>query len=181
MKFYKLLMGSTGVSVEEITIPLGMTLTGFDFSDAQHGVLLGDDEWFTRVYWTDNGGVTWNECSTWLPKGLKQVKLINNLLNGYVFGRQNILVMLDDGLPLKREENTAAKLSIYPNPANRYITIEASMKSARLEIFNETGYRVLSSEVVLPARVPIQNLKNGIYFYRITNENRSYTGKFIKN
>ncbi|NPV37406.1 MAG: T9SS type A sorting domain-containing protein [Bacteroidales bacterium] len=179
-KFYKLLIGSTGVSVEEIAIPLGITLTGFDFSDALHGVLLGEDEWFTHVYWTNSGGAAWNECATWLPKGLNQVKLINNFLNGYVLGRDNILVMLDDAMPLSHEENNAAKLSVYPNPTNRYLIFDAGIKSARIEIYNETGLRVMSSEVDLPTRIPVQQLKKGLYFYRITFDNQSYTGKFLK-
>jgi hypothetical protein len=161
-------------------IPQGITIAGLDFSDATHGVLLGNDGWFTHVYWTDSGGAAWNECATWLPKGLNQVKLINNFLNGYVLGRDNILVMLDDAMPLSHEENNAAKLSVYPNPTNRYLIFDAGIKSARIEIYNETGLRVMSSEVDLPTRIPVQQLKKGLYFYRITFDNQSYTGKFLK-
>lgn len=178
-RLFKLFTASS--SLYEIMIPQGITIAGLDFSDATHGVLLGNDGWFTHVYWTDNGGAAWNECDYWLPKGLNQVKLINNFLNGYVLGRDNILVMLDDAMPLSHEENNAAKLSVYPNPAYRYLIFDAGIKSARIEIYNETGLRVMSSEVVLPARIPVQQLKKGIYFYRITFENQSYTGKFFKN
>jgi hypothetical protein len=123
----------------------------------------------------------WNESATWLPKGLTQVKLINNLLNGYVFGRDNILVMLDDGLSLGQTERQRESILVYPNPAQRYITFMTPSIGGRLEIYDASGVLVLSSEMVFPATLPVDHLKKGIYIYRIVGDNHNFTGKFFKN
>jgi hypothetical protein len=47
-RLFKLFTASS--SLYEIMIPQGITIAGFDFSDATHGVLLGNDGWFTHVY-----------------------------------------------------------------------------------------------------------------------------------
>jgi|GEM_PF-1387435 hypothetical protein len=60
-------------------------------------------------------------------------------------------------------------VSIYPNPATSYITINASPGYANLtlEIFNMTGKLLLSRAVTTNTQIPIEQLSTGIYLFRV--------------
>lgn len=192
-KFYVLHMQSAGVVPAEKNIPQGVTLTGLDFSTNAHGVLLTEDSRFTKVYATNNAGQTWSlvhftdeagyspPVYTSLPKGIKYVKLTNNNLNGYLFGKGNRLIHLDDGFPLGETNQAGAPLSVFPNPAGSQITFQAGPGRGILEIFSVSGALFYQSEQDFPAKLGLTDWPSGVYFYRIILGTGIYTGKFIRN
>ncbi len=72
---------------------------------------------------------------------------------------------------------------IFPNPANEFIEIETGLSNFALEIIDSSG-RAFTTRAFenTPTRIEIQNLPPGIYFLKISNEqkDRVYVKKFIK-
>ncbi len=73
------------------------------------------------------------------------------------------------------------QISIYPNPANNFLTIELATANQILNVFDLTGKLVatnnLSEEV---NTINISNLENGFYVYTLVNENNiATTGNFV--
>ena len=71
-------------------------------------------------------------------------------------------------------------LDFYPNPANEYLTIKSDIHSGNAEISDITGRIVLSQAVSSPVKINIENLVNGIYFIKITEEGKTFKARFIK-
>ncbi len=73
--------------------------------------------------------------------------------------------------------------NVYPNPASNFITIGTEFTgNADFIIYNPEGKKLLkvklsSNKVV----IPISNLNNGVYIFRIINNSDSFTGKLIIN
>jgi len=80
--------------------------------------------------------------------------------------------------------NTSLDLSIHPNPASNFITINNIdfAEIANIEIFNIIGKKVLSFNNDITSEViNISDLDNGIYIIRITDQNfNTYTQNFSK-
>jgi hypothetical protein len=72
-------------------------------------------------------------------------------------------------------------ISLYPNPANRMVTISVKDKTAidEVEIYNQTGQKVL---LVKPVKntLDISSLQPGIYYCRLKTDNQVITKKIIK-
>lgn len=65
---------------------------------------------------------------------------------------------------------------IYPNPANKYLTIESKVPILKFEISNALGEK-FSSEF-LNNKINIENLPQGLYFLSFITENKIYYSKF---
>jgi photosystem II stability/assembly factor-like uncharacterized protein len=75
-------------------------------------------------------------------------------------------------------------VKVYPNPNNGKFTVELeNFENAIITIYSISGTRILQSQVHASEKLPINlpNLKNGIYFLQVTENNKMYTRKFIVN
>jgi hypothetical protein len=72
------------------------------------------------------------------------------------------------------------KIRVFPVPAKDYIIIDAEINS-KLEIFNIKGQKVYSKEITNDKVINISNLSSGTYIFYVIENNKKYTGKFIKN
>jgi len=78
------------------------------------------------------------------------------------------------------EENASdASLKIYPNPVNDYLNIDG-IYSGTAEISDLTGRMVLSQTISSPVKINTEKLVDGIYFIKLSADNKIYNGKFIK-
>jgi hypothetical protein len=70
---------------------------------------------------------------------------------------------------------------IYPNPASDFIVIELSGAStAKVEILNLTGNRVLSQEILSSGKMDITTLPKGLYLLRVNIGGEVHTEEIIK-
>jgi len=72
---------------------------------------------------------------------------------------------------------------VYPNPGNN-LQLETSVKNYMLQLYDTRGVLVYRSHIISGYSKHItNNLKTGLYLYRIVNEDRELleTGKWIKN
>ena len=73
------------------------------------------------------------------------------------------------------------KFTIYPNPANDFITLDSDEELAKIEIYNILGKCVLSQENCKNNRIDINTLQSGVYYIKATLiTGQILTHKFIK-
>jgi hypothetical protein len=71
-------------------------------------------------------------------------------------------------------------VSIYPNPAQNQITISGLNQESTIEIFTLSGVKLKTINFVGTTQLNL-NLASGMYFAKITSENKSTTKKLIVN
>ena len=78
-------------------------------------------------------------------------------------------------------EQTGNNITLYPNPVNDKLTIEAEAALGTVEIYNLMGALVYSQKgCTNKVEVNTSDLQSGIYFIRMTNDNASETRRFVK-
>ena len=79
------------------------------------------------------------------------------------------------------DENTAAAIDIFPNPARDYIQLGEINGQAQLNIYNQLGENVCQrTNVFSNETISISHLPAGIYFVKITTKEGVNTQKIIK-
>ena len=71
-------------------------------------------------------------------------------------------------------------LDIYPNPAYESLNIKSNINSGIIEISDATGRVVLIQDISASSKINIENLVNGVYFIKVTENNIIFNAKFIK-
>lgn len=79
------------------------------------------------------------------------------------------------------EDIFASKVSIYPNPAQEFVTISSSVEINKAEVYNLLGKRVINSSKLSNNNLDISSLSKGVYMLKLTSENALATKKIIKN
>jgi len=111
--------------------------------------------------------------------GLPVVKM--NMLSDTSDVVQNVEWAYTIPPPASIGENEPLNSSVYPNPANDFISITNASGYDVLVIYDVIGNEISrqsikSNELV---NVSVQNLANGLYFYNVMKENSKASGKFI--
>ncbi|MDD3080510.1 MAG: T9SS type A sorting domain-containing protein [Paludibacter sp.] len=78
----------------------------------------------------------------------------------------------------KNSKISITDISVFPNPANRYLHIQSSEKVNKIEIYSAPGNIVLSQTEVTNIR--ISDLAKGIYFVKIYSPETTITKKIVK-
>jgi hypothetical protein len=114
------------------------------------------------------------------PSVSKLDQIIDIVRNSYSTGK------LPNGDPFFGIQNqppiSTNTLKIYPNPANKEVTIELSPTSSQnhLSLLNINGQEVMKCTIRTKTQIDISNLPGGVYFVRVTNDKTVLTGKLIK-
>ncbi len=113
--------------------------------------------------WTENGTVVAEE-KTFTFIATANRNFVANLMYTESVGEQN-----------------GSKASIYPNPVNDKLTIEAQGAIGTVEIYNLMGALVYSQKgCANKVEINTSDLQSGIYFIRMTNDRMSETRRFVK-
>lgn len=85
-----------------------------------------------------------------------------------------IMHFVPDGV----EENDAASISVYPNPAHDYIRIDTQSIAPvqRVDIYNSTGQMVLSTT---ETEISVSTLPQGVYFISVFTENHKFVERIV--
>jgi hypothetical protein len=81
---------------------------------------------------------------------------------------------------LSAENFDGLRVTIYPNPAQNQITISGLNQESTIEIFTLSGVKLKTINFVGTTQLNL-NLASGMYFAKITSENKSTTKKLIVN
>ncbi|MEZ4887042.1 MAG: T9SS type A sorting domain-containing protein [Chitinophagales bacterium] len=68
---------------------------------------------------------------------------------------------------------------IYPNPTDNAVTIELTVKSAKLSIYNITGQFMEQRDLVEGKNDLEMDFPNGTYFFQIQSEQQMITHKVV--
>ncbi len=105
----------------------------------------------------------------------------------YVFNNTDKLMMNPVCLQINStnvDELNNLFFEIYPNPTadNIIIEMQNTESFAHIDIYNTQGILLISSELSqnLINKVYLNNLPSGIYFYKVTTEQKTQTGKILK-
>lgn len=80
-------------------------------------------------------------------------------------------------------EINKSDLSCYPNPTTDllyFISLQGDVYGT-VEIFNIKGEKVYEQNISAERSINIESIESGMYFYTISNEQSSHTGRFFKN
>ncbi|WP_418513841.1 T9SS type A sorting domain-containing protein [Corallibacter sp.] len=69
-------------------------------------------------------------------------------------------------------------ITVFPNPSSDYIKISGLTTSESYSVYNLLGAEVKRGTIVADEKINIQNLKNGVYFVKLENDD---SFRFIKN
>lgn len=82
---------------------------------------------------------------------------------------------------LKTEELQKTEFSLYPNPTSDLLYFYTNdTQQSNIKLFDISGKIMVEKSIENNSNINIQHLQNGIYFYQISNENQTKTGKIIK-
>ena len=72
--------------------------------------------------------------------------------------------------------------SMYPNPANDYLTVANTADVSQVDIYDVTGKMVMTVNVASEnITLNVSDLNTGMYIINVTNEKGVQTSKFVKN
>jgi photosystem II stability/assembly factor-like uncharacterized protein len=137
------------------------------------------------IFYTTDAGSTWRADSSGTENTLYSV-FFTDTITGYAVGAlSNILKKGYGGwTSVKEKEPNAQKFILYPNPANKEITIELSSSpepAVQLSILNINGQQLITRQITeLRTQIDISSLPSGVYFVRVTNDKTVEVGKFVK-
>lgn len=77
----------------------------------------------------------------------------------------------------ERKQLPQSNVSVYPNPANTSISINAE-GTGSVELYNSTGALVLKTSN--KNKISIDGLKTGIYYYQFITDGNIFSGSFVK-
>jgi hypothetical protein len=75
-----------------------------------------------------------------------------------------------------KEDRSSIQVSVFPNPSDNFITINAVVESA--SVFDITGKELLRSN---SSQINVSELKQGVYFIRATTGTEQFHARFIRN
>ena len=86
-----------------------------------------------------------------------------------------VMHYVDDGV----DEDEMEIISVYPNPAHDVIYVGANngLSVQRVEVFNITGQKVMSSAELV---INVSELESGVYFVRVTADDRMVIRTIVK-
>ncbi len=143
----------------------GGTATGsgtYTYGDEVTITVETNEDW-AFLNWTENGTVV-SEEKTYTFIATASRDLVANLIYTVGVGEQ-----------------MGNNITLYPNPVNDKLTIEAEAALGTVEIYNLMGALVYSQKgCANKVEVNTSDLQSGIYFIRMTNDNASETRRFVK-
>ena len=170
-------------------LPFG--LQDMDMFDKENGIAVGQ---FGKIYWTHNGGNTWERDSNHLiyleePPTMRTCMIGKN--TALIADYSNRILrssLIPDGVVEK--EAISDEFSISPNPAEDFIEIskpsegsepsEGSLNSVRIfNVFGETVFTSVCSADTSAGggqKIDVSGLPSGVYFVRVGNK----VSKFVK-
>jgi photosystem II stability/assembly factor-like uncharacterized protein len=149
------------------------TILGVSFKDSLNGWASTENG---KILKSIDGGLNW-EIEYDGVASINDITF-NNLNNyGYAVGDNGKILKYNSNLQTNIFDNES--FSIYPNPTNNQININSKSKILEIEIYNSMGQNVRNIKNCDTKTVTFEkeNLSNGIYYLKITSENKIISTK----
>jgi ligand-binding sensor domain-containing protein len=134
-----------------------------------------------------DGGISKLSGQAWTSYTVEN-GLVNKIVQGLaVDGDDYIWIVTGEGVSRLKDQNSATgdetgtTLSVYPNPADRFIVINTLVAPTGIRIYDLTGKTVMTPDSrIAPCVIDVSSLHEGIYFVRVETANGTSARKFIK-
>jgi photosystem II stability/assembly factor-like uncharacterized protein len=153
------------------TTGITTTIHSIYFASSTHG-------WATsggNVLSTTNGGTTWTIQTGVSTSNLLSIYFPSTTVGYAVGGNGSVYKFTGSSLDL--EENTTNTVSIYPNPATDFLTIDTKEAIETIEIYSNLGQLVKTETAT---NFSIADLNSGVYFVHVTTEKGKSITRLVK-
>lgn len=161
------------------TITGGGSLIAIHFFNSMSGEAA---DMYTR-YSTSNGGISWNAEGIPYNRMLTAAWYYDQHTAWFSGYGGTILLSSDSVTAVPEYKKQPQRLLLYPNPANKNITIEIpGMKSGgRISLMNLWGHELINDRFTGSGTVlDISGLPSGIYIVKVMSERTIQVGKMVK-
>ncbi len=141
-----------------------------NYYDAAGGNLLGN--WATEWQDTHTEGVDWYDCSP------AHTQALNGNLKAYAAWWLWCRIAGWESSDVESVQNKY-DFKIYPNPADKMLFLKSEIPIYKIEISDISGKRI-SAILNSNNEINVSKLKSGIYFLKITTQNKTETKRFVK-
>lgn len=141
-----------------------------------------------EVTWTGPGGVVRTPPATYLPAAVGvdpyEMDFISIVGPGntvaHITSFDNYTLTAKNTTVLATKEAVAEEndISVYPNPATDFITVQSKSQITKAEIFNAAG-RSINAKLDRD-KIDVRNLLPGVYILNIETKGEQFSKKFIK-
>lgn len=156
------------------------------FADNSTGYIVGYDYnlSLSLIFKTIDGGATWTSQNASFNKVLNSV-FFTNANTGYAVGNDGLIIKTTNGglIGLDEINNSKKDYYAYPNPANKFLTIESPERDIKykVSIINLLGIELLHNDSENgKSHLDISNLPSGLYFVKLISRNSVKVKTIIK-
>ena len=100
-------------------------------------------------------------------------------MNGDSAVRIDNLVLTNLGATASVNDVFSSKISIYPNPANDFVTVSTNETITGMEVYNLIGKKVISSSKLINNKIDVSNLSKGVYVLKVMSNDLVGSRKII--
>jgi photosystem II stability/assembly factor-like uncharacterized protein len=145
------------------------------------GYTVGDNG---TVLKTINSGMNWTAQTSGVIDSLFSIYIIpqGGANTGYAVGDHGKIIKTSNGgVFVEENQSKESVISIFPNPFSTSTTLQTTinLKSATLSIYNALGQEIKTINNISGKQITLQrdNLPEGIYFIRLTEDNETIATK----
>lgn len=116
-----------------------------------------------------------SDVNGYLKASNPQITMADNSIKTTYLPMLNFDIMPSVGI----EEWTASSVFLYPNPTRNFVGV-SGVEAGEIQIFNQAGSMVLSTDLAVEKRIDIAFLPAGLYTYKISCKSQVIFGKVSK-
>jgi len=146
-----------------------------------NGNVLESDATTGNQWYNDSGIIIGETAQSYIPTSTGNYYVIVTDLNGCISNISNVINVLFTGITNNQINETGVYL--YPNPSNKYITIESKSicNDGLVSIYNIKGELLLQNSFQQSKiKIDISMLTKGIYFVKVKTDNGIVVKKLVK-
>jgi len=156
------------------------TVIGFIGFDANFGQDLEWDPTTGTMYMTSSDGTSSADELRIVDLSTGNTTLVGPLGDG--FGSQIPWAAIPNDGTLSINDLQLINFTLYPNPAQNSITLNAAVPINKVIVYDILGQKVMEKEPnTLQDQLAIDSLNNGLYLIRVFINDQTITQRFIKN
>lgn len=121
----------------------------------------------------------------WMPNmnGINTICAFTGLTSDLDNSNDTTCISIRNNTSIRELQTSAFIGNVYPNPANDFVFFEWAESLELLEIYNSIGQLTMQIDLETNQKqiykLDITTLANGIYHFKVLNDNKYQTGKFI--
>jgi photosystem II stability/assembly factor-like uncharacterized protein len=160
----------------------------FHFDTPQHGYIVGYNSDLNEgvIFETNDYGQNWTVCLTGFNETLYSLLYVDDS-TAFIGGSNGLLLKWNplqvlSPVGMNENPNNGFLFTLFPNPANKTITIKHSLndKNIFITISNSLGEVVYTSQMQsYLEEISTENIRDGLYFVNIKSNNQNSTRKLI--